>query len=231
MLKRSMALVLLLEVALLGGGYAHAEGVVQSASKDVAKGAVKGLQQELNSGTIIEGAKQVTKGAVDGISAAAPTVTSQLIKQTNLNRKAISNVARTVSQQAVAGAVVSTTTELQEALGKDGDGPLAKTMAASAEKIMAATVRGVVAGLPPADGSTTEKLAAAAMRGARSEVHVNFPVGSFVLAFVLGGFSTLLCGFGLMMLYLLFQKHRPVSPVVAPTPASIPHGQPAYGTR
>ena len=94
---------------------------------------------------------------------------------------------------------------------------------------MAATVRGLVAGLAPADGATVERLSAAAVRGARSEIHVNFPIGSLVLAFVLGGFSTLLCGFGLMMLYLLFQKHRPATPSPAPSP--VMRGQPAFSAR
>ena len=151
---------------------------------------------------------QVTKGMIDGASAALPTMTSQVLKQSSLNRKAIGNVTRTMTQEAVAGVMTTSTKELQEALGKEGDGPLATTMAATSERVMEATVRGVVAAIPPADPAKTEQLAAAAMRGAMSQVHFNFPVGTFVLAFVLGGFSTLLCGFGLMMLYLLFQKHR-----------------------
>lgn len=205
---------------------AVAEGIVQSASKDAAKGLVKGMQQELNSGTVIEGAKQVTKGMLDGVATAVPTVTSQVVKQSNINRKEIGNVARTVTADAVSGVMDSGVHQLREALGKNGDGPLADTMAATSERLMAATVRGIVAEahINPA---TAEALSAAAVRGAMSQMHFQIPVWSYMVAFMLGCFSTLLCGVGLMILYMLFQRRRPVELTTSVT-APAPHTRSVY---
>jgi hypothetical protein len=205
---------------------AAADGVVQSASKDAAKGAVKGVQQELNTGTMIEGAKQVTKGMVDGMSAAVPTVTSQLVKQSNINRKQIGAVTRTVTSSAVSGVMTSGTQEIQEALGKRGDGPLAETLAATSERVTAATVRGIIAEARM-DPATAEALAAATVRGALSQVQFRIPVWSYMVAFMLGCFSTLVCGVGLMVLYMLFQRRRPAE-VVAPVNAPALHTRPVF---
>jgi len=194
-------------MALLGlTGIVHAEGgIVQSASKDAAKGAIKGVQQEMNSGELVKGAKEVTKSMIQGAADAAPLVTSQIANQANVNKKAIGKVARQVSTEAVAGAFGATVREVDEALGQKGDGPLATALVAMTERMMAAAVRGIVAE-GRMDPATAEKLTAAAVRGATSEMH--FSVWPLVLAFFLGGLSTFLFGFGLMLLYLLFQRKR-----------------------
>lgn len=205
-----------------------AEGIVQSASKNAAKGIVKGMQQELNTGTVIEGAKQVTKGMLDGVSAAAPTVTSQIVKQANVNRKEIGNVARTVTANAVSGGMTTGVNQIQDALGKNGDGPLADTMAATSERVMAATVRGIVSEVRM-DPKTAEALSAAAVRGAMSQMQFHIPVWSYTVVFMLGCFSTLVCGVGLMLLYSLFQRRRPVeltNTAFATAPAL--HTRPAF---
>jgi hypothetical protein len=222
MVKRAIAVLACFMT--LGVAQARADGVVENASKGAARGAVKGVQQELNTGTMIEGAKQVTKGMLDGVANAVPTVTSQIVKQSNVNRKQLGNVARTVTGEATSGLISSSARELQESLGKNGDGPLADTMAATSERVMAATVRGIVteARIDPA---TAQNLAAAAMRGALSEVHFQIPVWTYLIAFLLGSFSTLLCGVGLMVLYMLFQRRR-TEVVAAPVPAV--HARPAY---
>lgn len=206
---------------------AVAEGIVQSASKDAAKGMVKGMQQELNTGTVIDGAKQVTKGMLDGVATAVPTVTSQVVKQSNINRKQIGNVARTVSADAVSGVMDTGVHELREALGKHGDGPLAETMAATSERLMAATVRGIVAEARM-DPATAESLSAAMVRGAMSQVHFQIPVWTYMVAFMLGCFSTLICGVGLMLLYMLFQRRRPVELTTSATTAAAVRTRPVY---
>jgi hypothetical protein len=194
----------------------HADGIVQNASKDAAKGAVKGVQQEMNNPELVKGAKEMAKGMVDGVSNAVPTMTSQMINQTNVNRKALGNVARTVTKEAVAGVINESTHSMEAALGKDAEGPLATTLVASTEKVTAAVVRGLASEIK-VDPATAEKLSAAAVRGAMSEIHVQIPVWSMLIAFVLGGFASLLLGGGLMVLFMLFQRRRAVAVEPAPT--------------
>lgn len=180
-------------VLTLGGlsGSAYAEGVVQGASKDAAKGAIKGVAQELNnSGNLVHGAKQVTKGVVDGVSDALPQATSQIVNQANVNKKAMGKVARTVTSQAVAGAVDATVDQVNRALGEDADGKLAENMAAMTEKMAAALVRGVRSELPDPP-----------------RIQINpWPM---VLGVVIGAFSTLFCAGAMLLLYLAFQRRRP----------------------
>ncbi len=216
---------LVLLIGVLGGSAVYAEGIVQKASKDVAKGAIKGAQQELNSEELIQGAKQVTKAMVDGAANAAPLVTSQVVKQTDINRKTVGKIARQVSSDAVVGAVGATVHEVDAALGKNAEGPLADTMTATSERVTAGIVRGVVSELH-IDGTTTEKIAAAAVRGAVSEMHFNVPVWSFLLAFVAGSVATLLCGVGLLLLYILFQRRR--GPILVTNPGAL-NTRPVHG--
>ena len=232
MLTRQAAAVVLLTGILGFGGVVHAEGgIVQNASKDAVKGAVKGVQQELNQGETVQGAKQMAKGMIDGVSNAVPTMTSQMVNQANVNRKAMGQVAGRVSADAAAGAVGATVSALDKALGKNGEGPLADTMAATNEKVVAAVVRGIKSEIQ-VDGKTTEQLTAAAVRGAMSEMHFNISVWPIVLAVILGGLSTLLFGVGLMVLYMLFQKRREVvvEKVVEPAAPAI-SARPLYSTR
>lgn len=215
MWTKSLAALAVFSMVVLGlAGDVRAEGVVQSASKDAAKGMIKGVKQELAAPEVPNTAKQMTKEMVRGVADEAPLVTSQIANQANVNRKAIGKVARQVSSDAVAGAFGATVSEVNEALGEQGDGKLAVTMAATAEKVTAASIRGLVSEIR-VDPKTMESLSAAAVRGAASEMHFNIPVWSFLLAFILGGVATLLCGVGLMLLYLLFQRRR----------APVPEGQ------
>ena len=127
----------------------------------------------------------------------------------NLNRKAIGNVARQVTVDAAAGVMGVTMHEMNKAIGPKGDGPMADSMVALSERMTTTSVRAMVNELRP-DPATMEKMMAASVRGAMSEMHFNFSVWPLVLAFALGGISTLLCGVGLMLLYMLFQRRREV---------------------
>mgnify|MGYP007034012195 FL=1 len=71
--------------------------------------------------------------------------------------------------------------------------------------------------------ATTERIAAAAVRGATSEMHFNFRVWPLVLAFILGGISTVLCSGGVLLLYLLAVRLRAArsETVVAKEPLTI----------
>src|SRR5262249_31855408 len=102
----------------------HGEGLVQKASKDAVKGAAKGVEQEVSTGNLATGAKEVAKAMTDGLANSVPIVTSQIANQANVNRKAIGNVAREVSSDAVGGAMSATLREVSGSLGKSGDGPL-----------------------------------------------------------------------------------------------------------
>lgn len=214
--KSGLVVSMAMAAMLLGAGVGHADGIVQNASKDAAKGMVKGVQQELNSPNMVNSAKQITKGMVDGMADAAPLVTSQIANQANLNRKAIGNVARQVTVDAAAGVMGVTMHEMNKAIGPKGDGPMADSMVALSERMTTTSVRAMVNELRP-DPATMEKMMAASVRGAMSEMHFNFSVWPLVLAFALGGISTLLCGVGLMLLYMLFQRRREVvaEPVVS----------------
>ncbi len=183
-------------------------GVVQSASKAAAKGAVKGVQQQLSPGEIVNRAKDVTKGVADGVADAVPRITSQFLNQVRVNRNAVGQVAREASAAAVAGALDATTRELGQTLGPSADRPLAEAIASMTERTAAAATRGLVSELHM-DPSTMETLTAAAVRGAVSEMHFHVSIWPLVLAFTLGGVSTLLCSLGLMLLYLLFDRRHP----------------------
>lgn len=184
-------------VVLAGSTGAYADGVVKNASQDAAKGIVQGVKEEVGKTDVNKGAKDVGKGFTTGAADAVPALTNQMIKQAKQDRKAIGQVARTMTTQAVAGVVDVTNQNLLEQLGKDGDGPMANAMVGMAERVSAAIVR-----------------------GASSEMHFKVsypPVWPLALAFVIGGFSTLVFGIGLMLLYILFQRKRVV--VAEPTPA------------
>lgn len=222
MLARPLYLVIFVCVAWLGqGGAARAEGLVEKASKNAAKGVLKGAAQEINTEEVVRGAKEVTKSVIQGAADAAPQVTSQIANQANVNRKALGRVARQVTSDAVSGAVDVTMSEVQRELGPHGDGPLAVALTATTERLVAGMVRGVrsEAHFSPPDNleARMERLTAAVVRGAASQM--SFSVWPYVLAFVIGGISTLLCGVGLMLLYLLFQRRRASS--VEPMPASM----------
>lgn len=213
MTKVAQTAAILAAMTVLGwSAWVQAQGgLVQKASKEATKGALKGAQQELNSGQFVNNAKQVTKGIIDGIADSAPLMTSQILNQANVNKKTIGKVARQISSDAVSGALSTSVKEVNQALGEKGDGPLADTLSATAERVTQAAMRGVVAEIH-LDPATTERLAASVVRGAVSEIHFNFRPWPLVLAFVLGSVSTLLCGIGLMLLYLLFQRRRPPEP-------------------
>lgn len=233
MTLKSGLMVTMVLAGLLSASVGQADGIVQNASKDVAKGAIKGLQQEMNSPGLVNSAKQVTKGMVDGMADAAPLVTSQVANQANLNRKAIGNVARQVTVDAAAGMMGVTMHEMKRELGAKGDGPMADTVVALSERMTTANIRALASELRP-DPATVEKLTAASVRGAMSEMNFNFhlPVWPLALAFALGGLSTLLCGVGLMLLYILFQRRRDAVPVPVPVAgtARIQTGQPLLTT-
>ncbi len=220
----SMAVTAML---LCMGGISHADGIVQTATKNAAKGVIKGVQQELNSPALVEGVKKATKGVIDGVAAAAPLVTSQIANQANKNRKAIGHVARQVSADAASGMMSVTMREMKQAFGAKGDGPMADALVATSARLTTATMRAMVAELRP-DPASIEKTTAASVRGARSELHFNFSVWPLVLALALGGVSTLLCGVGLMLLYVLFQRRRAV--VAEPAATRLPGGQPVLAT-
>jgi hypothetical protein len=224
-----IAVSMALAIALIGASAPADAQIVQKASKEAAKGLVKGIEQEIQSPQIVEGAKQVTKGMVDGVANAVPLVASQVTNQANTNRKALGNVARQVTSDAASGMLGATVKEVTRALGPKADGPLADTLTATSERLTSANVRALVAELKP-DPATYEKLSAAMVRGAVSEMNFNFSVWPLVLAFVLGGLSTLLFGFGLMLLYLLFQRRREHAPEAVPTPV-VRTQQPILTTR
>jgi len=182
-------------------------GVVQNASKAAAKGAVKGVQQQLSPGELVDRAKDLTKGVADGVADAAPRITSQILNQVSVNRQAVGQVARQASDAAVTGALDATARKMGETLGPRADRPLAESLAAMTEKTTAAATRGVVTELRP-DPMTIETLTAAVVRGAVSELHFHVSIWPLVLAFTLGGISTLFCGLGLLLLYLLFERRH-----------------------
>jgi hypothetical protein len=185
----------------------HAEGLVQSASKEAVKGVVKGIVQQLNPGEIEVKTKEATKGAAEGLGDVTPMITSQILNQANVNRKAIGSIARQATTEAFSGALDATVREVNQTLGPKANGPLAEAMAATTERTVAAATRGLLSEVN-LDPAATEKISAAVVRGAVSELHFQFPIWSFLIAFVLGGFSTLLCACGLLALYLLFtHKH------------------------
>lgn len=202
-MMRRLLLLTMLSVIMIGApGAVRADGIVQNASKEATKGAVKGLAQEANSANLVQGAKQVTKGMIDGVSDAAPQVTSQIVKQANVNKATMGKVARTVSGQAVAGAVDATASGLTRALGEDGDGKLADAMAA-----------------------VTEKVAAALVRGIKSEIQVpeiKISPWPMVIGVLIGAFSSLFCAAGLLLLYLAFQHRRPAAPAQPAAQQSTP---------
>jgi hypothetical protein len=216
MLRKSLTVVVVvLSMVLCSAGSLRAQGVVQNASKDAVKGAIKGAKQEMQSPEVPPAAKQITKSVVDGVAEGVPLVTSQMANQANVNRKAMGKVARQVTSDAIGGALDATVRGMGEALGKDGEGPLAESLVAATEKNTAAVVRGIKSEMnvnvtDDKIAASTEKIAAAAVRGAMSQIHFSFPFWSFLLAFVLGGITTLACGFGLVLLYIAFQKRRAV---------------------
>ena len=192
--------------ALTVGGIsaARADGIVKSASKEAVKGAVKGVQQELDAGNLTRGAKEVTKGMVDGISDAAPQMTSQIVNQANVNRKQLGRVARQVTGDAVDAAVGVGMREMGEALGEKGDGPLADTLVATTERITAAATRGIVSEI-------------------QSKVHVSISPWPMVLGFILGGVSSVICGLFFLLMYVLFQRRR--VPVLERVPVQMAQAQ------
>jgi hypothetical protein len=181
--------------------------VVQRASKEAAKGALSAAKEQVPPGELVNRAKDVTKGVAEGAADAVPQITSQFLNQCNRDRRAIGHVARQVADDAVGGALAATVQEADRALGPDGDGPLARTLAATLEKTTAASMRGLVTQIH-LDPQTVEQLTAAGMRGAVSELPLHFRVWPYVLVFILGGFATFICGLGLTLLYLLFENKR-----------------------
>lgn len=233
MLSKSwMAVAVLLCTVVLGlSGSAHGEGIVEKASKDAVKGAVEGAKKELQSPEVPKSAKQVTKSVAEGVADAVPLVTSQAVNQANVNRKVMGKVARQVSSDAAAGMVGAIARTVNDAV-VNGDGRVGDAMAATTEKVTAAAVRGLTSQVQfdPADpklrdamAATTERIAAAAVRGATSEMHFNFRVWPLVLAFILGGISTVLCSAGVLLLYLLAVRLRAArsETVVAKEPVAI----------
>ena len=204
--RRWSLVVVLVAFGVALGGVARADGIVQNASKEAAKGAVRGVAQEANSGNLVNGAKQVTKGMMDGVSDAAPQMTSQIVNQANVNKKTMGKVARTVTGQAVAGAVDAGASSLSQALGADADSKVADAMVA-----------------------LTERMAAALVRGIKSEadvkIHVDANPWMIVLGVGIGAAATLVCSAGMLLLYLAFTRRRPAFEVAVPMRA----GQPAGG--
>lgn len=185
-------------IALLGGGLAFGDGppVVQKASKDATKGSVEGVKEAVGSADLTKGAKDVTKGVLDTTARVAPAIEAQVIHQANASKTAIGGVAQEVSKDAVNGIISASAAQLELALGEHGEGPLAVTLAA-----------------------TTERIMAAAVRGASSEVHTGIGIWALVLAFALGGISTLLCAALIAGLYVFF-RGRSVASRAAPSAAS-----------
>lgn len=196
--KQRLTASVVVWAALIGlAGSAYAEGITEKAGKGIAKGAVKGAEQELDADKITKGAKQVTKGVLDGAADAAPMVTSQIANQANVNKKALGKVARQVTADAVAGAMGTTEAEIKKEIGKGGEGPMADALVALTERLTAAVVRGIKS---------------------ETDVQVHIPTWTFVLAFVAGGVSTFVCGLGLLLLYIAFQRRR--VPVATPATAA-----------
>lgn len=215
MLRKSLLAVMVLSLVLGSLSSVRADGVVQNASKDMAKGAIKGVKQEIQSPEVPPAAKNIVKNMADGMAESMPLMTSQMANQVNVNRKALGKAARQVTSDAVGGALDATVRGVGAALGKDGEGPLAESLTAATEKNVAAAIRGFKSEMNMSEmddkvAASTEKIAAAAVRGAMSQIHFSFPFWSFLLAFMLGGFATLACGFGLTLCYFLFQRRRAV---------------------
>lgn len=215
MLRKSLTGLVALAVLLGSLASVWADGVVQNASKDMVKGAIKGAKQEIQSPEVPPAAKNIVKSMADGMAESMPLITSQMANQANVNRKAIGKTARQVTSDAVGGALDATVRGVGAALGKDGEGPLAESLTAATEKNVAAAIRGFKSEMNLSEmddkvAASTEKIAAAAVRGAMSQIHVSFPFWSFLLVFLLGGFATLACGFGLTLCYVLFQRRRAV---------------------
>lgn len=158
---------------LLASGCAHA---AQEAGKQAAQGAIAGAGEKADHP---KGQQQLEK-ATEGVSQGALRGTLQQLEdpdQRQQLRALIADVAGTAARQATAGALAQANTPAQRAaaaqlareaaqgaaqafvavlsqqLGPDGDGPLARTIAASGERIAGASARGVsaeVSGLFPA---------------------------------------------------------------------------------
>jgi hypothetical protein len=191
-----LAMLAVVSVTLGSLGGAYAEGVIQKASKDVGKGLVKGVEQEIEAADLTKGAKQVTKGVLDGVSDAVPQVTSQMLNQANVNRKTMGKVAATVANQAMASAVDASIDEMTRSLGRKGDGPLADAMTATTERVVGGLVRGVKA---------------------ETDFKIDLGPWPLVIGLVLGALSTVALASFLLLLYLAFQRRR--VQVIEPVPA------------
>jgi hypothetical protein len=203
MFKKAGVVSLVLFTTLAGSaGVAGAEGISEKMGKGAVKGAVQGAKEQVNVGDVTQGAKQVTKGVLDGAADAAPLITSQIVNQANVNKKAMGKTARTVTGQAVAGAVDSGTSSMVEAIGPDGDGPMANAMVGMTERLTAAIVRGIKAESP--------------------DVKLEIPVWTYAVFFALGGLSTFLLFMGMLLLYLAFSRRTALVPAAAPAAAAPP---------
>ena len=208
-LRHSRIASFVLLTALAGSvSIAHAEGITEKVGKGAVKGAVKAVKEQIDVGDVTQGAKQVTKGVMDGAADAAPLVTSQIVNQANVNKKAMGKVARTVTAQAVAGAVDSGAAEMVDAIGKKGDGPMADAMVAMTERLTAAIVRGVKSETP--------------------DIKLDIPVWKYVIAFVLGGVSTFITAMGMLLLYIAFARRRERAPAAEPVAVAGQQHAPPY---
>jgi len=179
------SLLLAIAVGLTLGGAALGDGLpmAEKVGKDATKGSVEAVKESVGSGGLTKGAKEITKGVLDTTAKVAPAIEAQVIRQANTNKTAIGGVAQEVSKDAVNGFIPASAQQIELALGPHGDGPLADTLSA-----------------------TTERLVASAARGARSELHFGFGVWTLVLAFALGGMSALLCAVLVTCAYVVFQR-------------------------
>lgn len=207
---------LVLSIVVLGGApSARAAGIPETVGKGAVKGAVKAVQEQVTVADLTKGAKEVIKGAVDGIGTAVPRVARRIVDQADTDKDAMGSVARTVTGEAVAGAVEGGNAELVEAIGRKGDGPMADALVAMTERLTGAIVRGLKAETP--------------------EVHLVSPVWKYAAAFALGGVATFLTALGMLLLYIAFARRRTpllVAPEASPGDgqAAPPHAQPAPGT-
>ena len=186
-MKIPLCLILIAGLRSIGLAYGDGPGVVQKATKDATKGSVEAVKESVGSADLTKGAKDVTKGVLDATVREAPAIEAQVVHQANASKTAIGGVAQEVSKDAVNGIVSASAAQLEIALGPHGDGPLADTLAA-----------------------TTQRLMASAVRGASSEIHTGIGVWALLLVFVLGGFSTVLSGIIITVLYITIPRRRSI---------------------
>lgn len=175
--NRSQIVFISVTFGLVMAAASASAGIVQKAGKDAVGGAVQAVKERVNSGEVGKGTEEVTKGAIRGVTAESDKLKEaekQMVKGLSAEKHQLAGITREVTRGAAQGMLNESVEQMRKELGDHGDGPFAITMAA-----------------------TTERISAALVRGASSQIHLS---GMLLLCFAAGAFSSLLCGVGIALL-------------------------------